>query len=699
MSEVVKIDVVDGIAVPTIDNPPVNALSFAVRKGLYEAVERVDADPSITSIVIAAKGKTFPAGADISEFGKTPQRPLLPELINRIEACTKPVIAGLHGTVLGGGFELALGAHYRLAQNAVKIGLPEVNLGVLPGAGGTQRVPRLSGPDIAVRLMISGEPVGAETAAAYRLIDGRVEGDVASACLALARKLRTVDIPLRPTRDRDEGFQDVMGYFALLEEARDELDNPDLIAPARIIDCIEAALLLPFDIGIAYERAAFEECLESDVSKALRHAFFAERNAAKLPEVRSVEPRPLNVAAVIGAGTMGVGIALASLTAGMSVYLCEQNDEALKTGLSRINAALDSSVKKGKMKPQMKDLLLTRLRSGTELQECAIADVVIEAVPEDMALKKKVLGAVARVAKPGAIIASNTSYLDLNELAIATGRARDVIGLHFFSPAHVTKLLEVVIADATSPDVTASALALAKKMGKFAVPSGVADGFIGNRILTAYRTACDHLLEDGASVAQIDGAMQRFGFRLGPFLVADMAGLDISWARRKRLAAERDPLERYVRIGDLLCESGRFGQKTAKGYYAYPNGPRKPEIDPEVTEIIIAERTAREVTPRSFSDIDIWERAVLAMVNAGAELLRTGVARKPADIDTVMLHGYGFPRWHGGPMQWADARGALAVRNALQRLADEEDQKFWAPSPLFDEVIKAGGGFAALNAS
>lgn len=687
----------DGIACLAVDNPPVNALSHAVRHALWEAVTEAIADPGVTGIVLVAEGRTFPAGADISEFGKPLRQPDLPSLINLIESSPKPVVAGLHGTALGGGFELSLGAHVRLAAPDTKVGLPEVTLGVLPGAGGTQRVPRLIGPRHALGMMLSGGALSGKQATELGLIGGVVQGDLRSACIRLAAQLSQNAIDLVQTRDRRDGMENPADYMTQIAHARAGLKNPDLIAPAKIIDCIEAALLLPFDAGLAFERAAFEECRDSDVSRALRHAFFAERRASKLPELRGVTPRSIDAVAILGGGTMGAGIALTCLKAGLNVFVKERDDTAVAAALDRVRTVLDRDVEKARMSAIQRGETLTRLSVGVDMDPVSDADLVIEAVPEDMALKSSVMAELGRVAAPGAILATNTSYLDVNALARASGRPRDVIGLHFFSPAHIMKLLEIVIGDDTAPDVQVTGLALARKLGKSAVPSGVGDGFIGNAILNAYRTACDHMLEDGARLETIDGAMRAFGFKLGPYQVLDMAGLDISWARRKRLAKHRDPLERYVKLGDALCEAGRLGQKTGAGYYVYPEGSRTGVPDPAVDEILAGLRHENEISPRNFTKSQIQTRALLAMVNTGAHLIDTGIARRPGDVDVVMMLGYGFPRWHGGPMQWADATGLLHLRNQLTELADNEDSKFWAPSPLFEKLIKNGQKFSNLN--
>ncbi len=684
------------IAVLSIVNPPVNALGQAVRAGLAEAVGRAGADPGADAVVIIGQGRTFPAGADINEFGAAPLEPALPDVCTMIEACPKPVVAALHGTALGGGFEVALACHYRLAEESAVVGFPEVTLGVLPGAGGTQRTPRLAGAEAALELMLGGRPVSADRAAELGLVDGVVEGDLESAAISYAQALLDEGLGPRPTSEATAGFADPAGFTAIVAKRREAVAKGPLDAPRRIVDCVEAALVLPFETGLEFERAAFEDLVSSDQAAALRHMFFAERRAAKFPGVEGVAPRPVRTIGVVGGGTMGVGIAVALLDGDFEVTLLERDAELLEGAVTRIVDTMDRSVTRGRMTAAVRDQRLDRLDGALDYATMSDCDMVIEAVYEDMDAKKRVFGQLVRVLRPGAILATNTSYLDIDLLAAGTGRAQDVIGLHFFSPANIMRLLEIVVAGETAPDVVATALAVARRLGKMPVRSSVSDGFVANRVLVAYRKAAEELLEDGASVAQVDAAMRAFGFPLGPFQVADLAGLDISWARRKRLAPTRDPAERYVAIGDILCEAGRMGRKSGLGYYAYtPEAPIGAE-DPEVTAIIEAERVRKGITPTRFTLSEIVRRCLLAMANEGARILEDGVALRPSDIDVAMVHGFAFPRWRGGPMKWADLGGLARVRQDLEALV-EQDPALWTPSPLFAELVKTGRTFDSLN--
>lgn len=693
MADVVSWQTREGVMVVTIDNPPVNALGHAVRQGLAMAMTEAKA-PEIRAVVIGAAGRTFPAGADIREFGKPSADPQLPAVCDLVEACDKPVIAALHGTALGGGFELALACHYRIALATAKVGFPEVKLGLLPGAGGTQRAPRLCGAEEALKLMISGDPIDAPTAMAMGLLDGVVEADLEDQAVILAGMLVDEGKGARRTRDRREGFRDAVTYEAAIRKARAVSRDRRLPAPGKIIDCVEAALLLPFENGLAYERAAFEDCHDSKASAGLRHAFLAERRVTKIPEAGAT-PRPVGRVGVVGGGLMGAGICAALLRAGLHVTLVEADRDALAAGLSRIDDLHEAAVARGRLTEDAREGEWARLGGATDVSALGNADLAIEAVTEDEALKAGIFRDLDRVLKPGAVLATNTSYLDVDDLARVTSRPADVLGLHFFSPVQAMRLLEVVAGAQTAPEVVATGFELAKQMKKVAVRAGVCDGFIGNRVLTAYRTAADFLLEDGASPAQIDAAMREFGFAMGPYQVADMAGLDISWARRRRLAETRDPSLRYVAIGDRLCEAGRFGRKSGAGYYRYPDGARQGEEDPAVAEIIAAERSAKGIVARRIGAEEIRHRCVAAMVNEGAKIVSEGIALRPSDIDVVMMTGFGFPRFRGGPMKTADMIGLLPIRNELRKWADED--AFWTPAPILDEMIKNGRHFDGMN--
>lgn len=693
MTQAVRVDHHGDVAVLVIDSPPVNALSHAVRQGLTDALAAVVADPEVRAIVIRAEGRTFPAGADIAEFGKPPVDPWLPEVCNRIEASPKPVVAALHGTALGGGFEVALAAHWRIALASAKVGLPEVTLGILPGAGGTQRTPRLIGAEQAMAMMISGKPLDAAQAMSMGLIDRVVEDDLPGAAIALARALVDAGAAPRPTCDRTEGLRDPVAYEAAVAAARTRHAADRLPGPRRIIDCVEAALLLPFDRGLHYERAAFEDLVASPEAAGLRHAFFSERRAARMPEAAAT-PRPVVQVAVVGGGLMGAGIAYAALSAGYAVTLLDRDRDGLARGLERIAKLQESAVEKGRMTPAARDADWARLEGALDVAALGHVDLAIEAVFEDFDVKAEVLRGLDTVLRPGAVLATNTSYLDVNQLAQVTSRPADVVGLHFFSPAHVMRLLEIVVGAQTAPDVVATGLAFARRLGKVSVRAGVCDGFIGNRVLTAYRTAAEFLVEDGATPAQVDAAMREFGMPLGPFQVSDMAGLQIGWARRKRLAATRDPSRRYVAIADRLCEAGRFGQSNGKGWYAYDG--REGREDPDVTAIIDAERAARGIVPRSFGADEIRLRCLAAMAGEGARIVEEGIALRPSDVDVVKLFGYGFPRWEGGPMHWADRLGIVQLRNAIRSFADQAPD-FWVPAPILDDLIRNGRKFADLN--
>lgn len=704
MAEAVETVVLDDVALVTIDNPPVNALGLAVREGLIAAIDAAEAEPAIRAIVLIGAGRSFPAGADIHEFtafdhGAPLADPWLPEVCDRIEASAKPVVAALHGTALGGGFEVALAAHWRVAQPGARMGFPEVTLGLLPGAGGTQRAPRLAGAKVALDLMLSGRPIGAGQALTAGLIDEVAEDDLIDAALARARALADAAAAGHPparTSERAEGMRDPAAYEAEIRARRPKAQDPNIPAPAKIVDCVEAALLLPGAAGHAFERAAFDDCLTSPASAGLRHAFLAERRAARIRELAATTPRDLHKVAVIGGGLMGAGISAALLGAGFQVTMVERDNDALARGLERVAVIHQRAVDKGRLTEAARDAEWDRLEGAVEMSALADADLMIEAVFEDLEVKSQVFQAADRVLKPGAILATNTSYLDIDALAAAVSRPRDVIGLHFFSPAHVMRLVEVVAGAQTAPDVTNTGFTLAKRLGKIAVKAGNTDGFIGNRILAAYRTATDFMLEDGATPAQIDAAMRAFGFPIGPYQVLDMAGLEISWARRKRLAPHRDPNARYVSIGDLMCEAGWFGQKTGRGYYRYEQGARSGVEDPEVLELIAAERARKGITPRGFSDDEIRRRALAAMVNEGAKLLETGIALRPSDIDVVMLTGYGYPRWRGGPMKTADMTGLVRIRKDLLTFAEAEPE-FWTPAPLLLDLIKNGRTFDSMN--
>jgi len=692
------------ILVVTIDNPPVNALGVDVRRGLTAAIDAAGADAAVKAVLIVGSGKTFIGGADIREFGKPPMAPFLPDVCNGIEACSKPVIAVIHGAALGGGLEITLAAHYRLALPAAKLGLPEVALGLLPGAGGTQRTPRLIGAAAALDMMLSGRHVGAAEAAKLGLVDRVVDGaDPLAAGLAYAQELVQGGAPVRRTRDATQ-FADMAAQRAAIDSARAETAKKSrgLFSPLKIVDAVQGALELPFDEGQTLERKLFLECLDSPQRAGLVHAFFAERETARAPETRSAKPRPIDSIGVVGGGTMGAGIAVAVLDAGLPVTMIERDDEALARGRKHVEKVYDGLIAKGRITLEAKNATMARFNGSTSYDALAQADLVIEAVFEDMAVKHAVFAELDRVCKPGAVLATNTSYLDIDAIAAAISRPQDVVGLHFFSPANIMKLLEIVVPAKVSDDVVATAFDLAKKLRKVPVRAGVCDGFIGNRILAVYGQAAHAMMEDGASPYQIDKALRDFGYPMGPFQVSDLAGGDIGWATRKRRAPTRDPRARYVQIADRLCERGWFGQKTGRGYYLYPDGARIGTPDPEVEAIIDAERARAETlsgkAPRSFSDAEIVRRYLAAMINEGANVVHQKIALRPLDVDVTFVHGYGFPRYRGGPMHYADTVGLPTILADIREFA-REDPLFWQPSPLLVELVDKGANFASLNQS
>jgi 3-hydroxyacyl-CoA dehydrogenase len=686
------------ILLVTIDNPPVNALGVDVRRGLLAAIEAADADPAVAAVLLVGAGRNFIGGADIREFGKPPLAPALPDVCNRIEACSKLVVAAIHGPALGGGLEVALAAHYRIALPAARLGLPEVQLGLLPGAGGTQRTPRLIGAKAALDLMLSGRHIGAAEALKLGLVDRAAQGDDPLAeGLAYTRELLDSDAPVRRTRDA-AALAQREEQAAAIEAARTETAKKarGLFSPLKIVDAVQAALDLPFDDGLAVERKLFIECLDSPQRAGLVHAFFAEREVLKSPETRAAKPRAIDSVGVVGGGTMGAGITVAALDAGLPVTMIERDEASLARGRAHVEKVYDGLVAKGRMTPDAKAAVMARWNGSIAYDALAGADLVIEAVFEDMAVKQAVFAELDRVCKPGAVLATNTSYLDIDQIAASISRPADVVGLHFFSPANIMKLLEIVVPAQVAPDVVATAFELAKKLRKTPVRAGVCDGFIGNRILAVYRQAADHMMEDGASPYQIDKAARNFGYPMGPFQVSDLAGGDIGWATRKRRAATRDPRARYVQIADRLCEQGWFGQKTGRGYYLYPEGARAGTPDPEVDAIIDAERKRAGIVPRSFTDDEIMRRYLAAMVNEGANVVHQGIALRPLDVDVTFVHGYGFPRHRGGPMKYADSVGLATILADIREFA-KEDALFWQPSPLLLDLVERGADFASLN--
>ncbi|MGC9236833.1 MAG: 3-hydroxyacyl-CoA dehydrogenase NAD-binding domain-containing protein [Thiomonas sp.] len=685
------------IAVLTLDNPPVNGFGWAQRRLLVEAIDAAAADPSVVGIVVTGAGALFSGGADIREFGK-PEAMASPHLLDVIavaEGCAKPVVAAINGTCMGGALEFALGCHGRVALGSARVALPEVKLGLLPGAGGTQRLPRAVGLEQAMNMIVSGEPVPASRLAHTALFDAVVEDDVVGAAAEVARRLAASEQPTPKVRDRTVDPADAEAF---VQFTRQTVQARYPHEPARL-QCVEAVAgaLRAFEDGMAQERKLFAMLMASPESRALRHAFFAERAASKIADVPPNTPtRRIARVGVIGAGTMGGGISMAFLNAGLPVVLVEAKQDALDRGVATIRKNYDNSAQKGRLRPEQVEQRMALLQPTLDFARLADCDLVIEAVFESMEVKREVFQRLDAIAKPGAILASNTSTLDLDALAACTGRAQDVVGLHFFSPAHVMRLLEVVRGKATANDVLATVMQLAKTIGKVAVVSGVCDGFIGNRMLEHYGRMATFLVEEGASPQQVDRALEAWGMAMGPFRMGDLAGNDIGWAIRKRRYVEK-PNVPYSRLADRLCEQGRFGQKTGKGWYRYAAGNRTALPDPEVDALIADYRREIGVTPRTIDDAEIVDRCIYALVNEGARLLAEGIAQRASDIDMVYLAGYGFPAWRGGPMRYADEVGLFMVARRMRQFAAQPggDAAFWQPAPLLAELAAQGKTFNA----
>ena len=689
----VRYEVDGGVAVLTLANPPVNALGAALRAALDAALARAEADESVRAIVLAAEGKVFVGGADISEFGKPPQAPSLPDVLERLDAGGKPVVAAIGGAALGGGLELAMACHGRIAGPTAKLGLPEIKLGIIPGAGGTQRLPRLIGPDTAFTMMLTGEPVSAETAARLGIVDAVVLGDLVPA--ARTRALELADSGALPrVRDRSDRLTPEARQAFEAKAAEAVKRDPEATNVHALARAVRAGLDPDaFDAAVAVERAEFHTLVEDPRSKALRYAFFAEREAARVPGLSKDTPRrSIQTAAVIGAGTMGGGIAMCFANAGIPVTVIETEAGALERGLDRVKGLYAGSAKRGSITEAQRDERIGRITGAIGLENAGEADIVIEAAFEDMAVKREIFSKLDGIAKEGAILASNTSYLDVDAIAAVTGRPQDVLGLHFFSPANVMRLVEVVRAGKTAPDVLATALDLAKRLNKLPVTVGVCFGFVGNRILERRSRAAERLLLEGALPHAVDAAVTGFGFRMGPFAMSDLAGLDIGWRSRKDFGG-RAP------VADALAEMGRFGQKTGRGFFVYSDGARTGTRDPEVDALI--EKTAAEhgIARRTFSPDEIVARLMYPMVNEGARILEEGIAARPGDIDTIWINGYNWPAWRGGPMHWADTVGLKHVAEALTRFARETGDDSQEPAPLLRKLADEGGRFATWKAT
>lgn len=686
------------IAVITLDNPPVNGLGFDTRRGIADGLERAQADAAVKAVVIIGAGKSFSGGADIKEFGspKAIAEPNLLSLIKVLDACAKPVVSAINGTCMGGGLELSLGCHYRVAAPGAAIALPEVKIGLVPGAGGTQRLPRAVGVETALNMIVSGEPVASDVLAGLpgqKLIQRVIEGDFLAGALKFAAEVADAR-PLPRVRDLKATHPNPDAYFQFARNTVKAMAR-NFPAPARCVDCVEQSMKAKFDDGMVYERAAFMALMMTPECRALRHAFFAERAASKIPDVPDDTPqRTIKKVAVIGAGTMGGGISMNFLNAGIPVTVLETKAEALDKGVATIRRNYESQVKKGKLKQDKYEGRMALLSTTLAYDDIKDADLVIEAVFEEMGVKEKVFRTLDEVMKPGAILASNTSTLDLNRIASFTKRPQDVVGMHFFSPANVMKLLEVVRGDKTGKDVLATVMALAKKIKKTAVVSGVCDGFIGNRMIEQYSRQAGFLLEEGCTPAQVDRAVEKFGFAMGPFRMGDLAGNDIGWAIRNRRYVEK-PHMRYSKTADLLCELGRFGQKTGAGWYDYQPGKRDAIPSPLVDKMIEDHRKALGIAPRKIADEEIVHRLVYSLVNEAAKILEEGIASKASDIDMVYLTGYGFPLHRGGPMRYADEQGLFNVVQAMKRFAanPHDDATFWQPAPLLAKLAAEGKSF------
>lgn len=677
------------VAIVETDNPPVNALGQAVRQGLLEGVTEATADDSVDAIVIACKGRTFHAGADITEFGKPPQPPGLDEAIDAMEASDKPVVAAIHGTALGGGFEVALGCHFRVIAPTGMVGLPEVKLGLLPGAGGTQRLPRLIGGAAALGPVVTGTPIPAKKALEMGAVDEIIEGDLLEGAIAFAERKAKEGAELRrlsrmdPPKEDMDAFDDVAAQ--LLRRSK------GLMAPAACAQAVKAAITLPWAEGKKQERESFLELVQSEESAAQRHAFFAEREANKVPGVtKDVKARKIEKIAVLGAGTMGGGITMSFASAGIPVTIIDQDAAALERGLGIIEKNYRATQKRGGMTDEQVDKAMANITGSTDFEDVAEADMVIEAVFEEMGLKKEIFGKLDALCKPGCVLATNTSTLDVDEIANVTRRPEDVVGMHFFSPANVMKLLEIVRGEATAPDVLKTAMDYGKKAGKVPVVVGVCYGFVGNRMLHARAEQVEALLLEGASPAEVDGALTKFGMAMGPCAMSDLAGLDVSWRIRKGTG-------KTAPVADAICELGRFGQKTGKGYYIYEEGSRRPIPDPEIDALI--DRVAKEqgVKRREIDEKEIFERLLLPMINEAAKILDEGIALRSSDIDVIYLYGYGFPIGKGGPMFYADSVGADYIAERLDHYAEATGNENLKPSPLLRKLADEKGRFSDIK--
>ena len=670
-----------------INNPPVNALSQAVRQGIIECVLQAQQDDEIKAIVLYCEGRTFVAGADISEFGKAPMEPHLPDVLHQVESCTKPLVAALHGTALGGGLELALCSHYRIALAGSKVGLPEVNLGLIPGSGGTQRLPRIAGVEKALEMITSGRPVAVESVVEQKLIDQVVEKDLVTAAVDFAETL--IADQAEPRRVSEIQLSKSEGHDQLFADWRAKLKKKAAgqQAPQYAIDAIENAILLPFDEGLQKEREMFLACRSSEQSRAMRHVFFAEREVVRVPGLaRDIKGHDIASVAIIGAGTMGGGIAMCFANAGIPVTLVEMSQENLDRGLAMIKDRYQQNVSKGRMSEQQLQDCVALIGGTCDYADLSEVDLVVEAAFESMEVKREIFSRLDQACKPEAILASNTSYLDINQIAASTGRPDKVLGMHFFSPANIMKLLEVVRTREISDESLATVMKLGKRIGKISVAVGVCYGFVGNRMYACYGREAQALLLEGATPEQIDKAMQSWGMAMGPLSVVDMSGLDIGYkARRENPNRSDDPL--FFRPADMLVEANRLGQKTGAGFYRYDSETRRRETDEEVVRMIRDEADRLGVTQRTISDEEIQQRLIFAMINEGARILEEGIAGRSGDIDVIWINGYGFPRYRGGPMQYADETGLDKVLQGIKAFQDRLGDCYWKPANLLEELV------------
>ena len=696
MADLVQYERRGAVGVITVNNPPVNALSQGVRQGLAEALAQGIADAAATGLVLIGGGRTFIAGADIREFGKPPMPPDLNGVIAQYEASPKLVVAAIHGTALGGGLEVAFGCHYRCAVASGQVGFPEVKLGLLPGAGGTQRLPRLTGVEAALALIVAGDPIPAPKARALGIIDEVVPGDLLEGACAYAERLVAEGKPPRKIRDMQDKLRGTDP--AVFVEFRKGLERSarGFFAPFRCVDAVEAAATLPFDEGLKRERELFAQCMQSTQSKAQIHVFFAEREVSKIPDVPKETPvKTIGRAVVIGAGTMGGGIAMNFANAGIPVSVIEMNQEALDKGLAVVRKNYAATVEKGRLSQKDMDTRMGLIRGMLGYDAVAEADIVVEAVFEEMDVKKKVFAALDKAARPDAILASNTSTLDIDQMANATSRPGQVIGTHFFSPANVMRLLEIVRGKATSRETIATTMELARRIRKVGVLVGNCDGFVGNRMLAPYLREAEFLVEEGATPQQVDKVIYDFGLPMGPFAMGDMAGLDVGWRIRKGKEATRDRRLRYSPVADRICEMGRFGQKTGAGWYRYEKGSRVPVPDPEIEALIVKTAKEQGIERRTIGDEEILKRCVYALINEGARILEEGFALRSSDIDIIYIYGYGFPVHRGGPMFYADTVGPAAVYDEVCKFQKQHGE-LWQPAPLLERLAREGKKFREL---